>query len=83
MREMAYMDRLFKQQERLQKQRERIQGIKREPEEGMLYDNDEGAFEQETMEEDVNSKKILTNKDASGKWARRKAKWDFRRIKHG
>lgn len=82
MREMAYMDRLFKQQERLQKQRERIQGIKREPEEGMLYDNDEGTFEQETIIEEVN-KKILTNKDASGKWDRRKAKWDMRRIKHG
>ena len=39
MRELAYMDRLFKQQERLQKQRERILGIKREESEEKLEEN--------------------------------------------
>ena len=81
MRELAYMDRLFKQQERLQKQRERILGIKREPEE-LLHDYDEEPHE-ETITEEVNSEKRLTNKDLSAKWAARQAKWNQRRQKHG
>jgi len=81
MREMAYMGRLFKQQDRLQKQRERIQGIKRDEPEELLHDYDEEPHE-ETITEEVNSKKTLTNKDLSGKWAARQAKWNLRRMKH-
>lgn len=77
MRELAYMDRLFKQQERLKKQRERIQGIKRdEPEEGIFAD------QEIILEEKEPERKItLTKFDKSAKWARRKAKWDLRRRK--
>lgn len=84
MRELAYMDRLFKQQERLKKQRERILGIKREESEEMLHDYDDEIFEEEPKISDEGSNKItLTNKDLSAKWAARQAKWNLRRQKHG